>query len=209
MRYIAIIADIIKSKEIDHRNQFQSELAVTLQKINTTSSSIISPYTITLGDEFQAVYRDGEWLLRDLLTILIKVFPIQMRFAIGYGGITTDINREKSIGMDGPAFYEAREGLTLLKKLNHSVIQFYGDPFPHKELANKSLQLAFSLMSDWKKNTLTIFNELFNQQLVKNIGPTVRISERGVYKIIDTQRLRDFVEYFLCLETEVKRLGVE
>ena len=106
--------------------------------------------------------------------------------------------------MDGPAFHIARDGINDLKKIDYSIIQFYGNTFNENELVNKSLKLFMSVMADWKKNTLLIFNELVNSKPVKEIVPILTISERGVYKIIDTQKLRDFTDYFLYLEIELK-----
>lgn len=205
MRAFVLIADIIKSREIDDRNQFQLKLNSELQKINQNSKKLLSPYTITLGDEFQAVY-DLEFslnLLKDIFIILLKVYPLKIRIAIGYADIVTEINKEKAIGMDGPAFYDAREGINVLKDHNSSIIQFYGE-LKERELINSSLKLSMSLMANWKRNTLFIFNELLNNSSVKDIIPKLDISERGVYKIINTNNLRDFVEYFSSIGEAVK-----
>jgi hypothetical protein len=207
MDYITLIADIIKSKEIGQRNKFQLELKNELEKINRASGELISPYTITLGDEFQAVYQSGEHLLSDILMLLVKLYPIRIRFAVGWGEIITQIDKEKSIGMDGPAFYYAREGINDLKKMNYSIIQLYGKGFKEKELINKSLKLALSLMSEWKENTLIIFTELMREQPIKNIAQLLGITKRGVYKIINTNQLRNFKDFFYQMETEMKRIG--
>jgi hypothetical protein len=58
-------------------------------------------------------------------------------------------------------------------------------------------------MSDWKENTWFIFNQLMHNKPVKKIAPKLNITERGVYKIIDTNRIRNFVEYFNALDKEL------
>jgi len=203
MNYIVLIADIIKSKEIDNRDKLQSELQNKLDEISNNSKGLLSPFTITLGDEFQAVYNKGQYLLKDIFNILVKIYPVSIRFSIGWGEITTDINKKSSIGMDGEAFYNARDGLDRLKKVDYSIIQFYGDLFKSTEFINKSLSLSLSIMSDWKANTWFIFNQLMHNKPVKKIAPKLNITERGVYKIIDTNRIRNFVEYFNSLEKEL------
>ena len=105
--------------------------------------------------------------------------------------------------MDGPAFYQAREGLNVLKELEISIIQFYGK-IKNRELINSGLKLSMSVMKSWKKNTLFIFNELMNKNTVKKIIPRLEISERGIYKIIDTNNLREFVDYFSTLEIALR-----
>jgi hypothetical protein len=206
MYAFVVIADIIKSRQISNRRHFQEHLKDQLEKVNQNSSGLLSPYTITLGDEFQALYQlqSSADLLRDIMRILLNVYPLKIRFAVGYERIATKINREQSIGMDGPAFYQAREGLNAIKGLDISIIQFYGE-IKNSLLINSALKLSMSVMNSWKKNTLFIFNELINASTVKKIAPKLHISERGIYKIIDTNNLREFVEYFLALEQTLGR----
>jgi hypothetical protein len=204
MNAIILIADIVKSKEIVDRNQFQSELKRELDAITSSSKDILSPYTITLGDEFQAVYKEGGGLLRDIFRILTRVYPVRIRFAVSMGDISTQVNEAASLGMDGPGFYAAREGMTHLKKLDYSVVQFYGDLLPEIELMNTSLRLCFSVISDWKENTLRIFNALLNDEPVRAIAPDLNISERGVYKTMNTHHLRNYVDYFHSVENRVR-----
>jgi hypothetical protein len=200
MNYLVLIADIIQSKQIEERNEFQSDLKNKLEQINNNSKGLLSPYTITLGDEFQAVYKKADYLLKDVFEVLSTAHPVQIRFAIGWGQIDTEINRNRSIGMDGQAFYNARNGLKNLKKINYSTIQFYGDLFTNIEFVNNSLELSLAIMSNWKKNTLLIFKGLRNNRTVKKIAPVLDITERGVYKIIETNRIRKFVKFFKSVE---------
>ena len=201
MKSFVVIADIIKSRQIENRKTFQGQLNKDLQKVNKKSGALLSPYTITLGDEFQAVYSSaaGADLLKDMIYILLSVYPLKIRFSVGFEQIATDINRKQSIGMDGPAFYLAREGLETLKELDISIIQFFGS-IKESNLLNSGLKLSMSVMKTWKKNTLFIFNELLNKNTVKKINSRLDISERGIYKIIDTNNLREFVDYFFELE---------
>lgn len=59
-QYIVLKGDLIGSKELDdkERDRYQTILSEEIHWINNESSSIISPLTITLGDEFQAVYKN-------------------------------------------------------------------------------------------------------------------------------------------------------
>lgn len=84
--------------------------------ISMNSSALLSPYTITLGDEFQAVYKAGSRVVEDLLFISRSLFPVSLRIALGIDDIATDINTKEAIGMDGPAFHAARDGLNNVKE---------------------------------------------------------------------------------------------
>ena len=57
MNVVALIADIVDSRAIPERARFQRSLKTTLAAVNKRSRrSLLSPVTLTLGDEFQAVY---------------------------------------------------------------------------------------------------------------------------------------------------------
>ena len=157
MNYLVIIADIIESKKLADRKNVQSLLKKELIQINNKSKDLISPFTITLGDEFQAVYINGNSLLRDLIHVIVKLYPVRIRFSVGYGLISTEINRDAALGMDGPAFYQAREGMSMLKKGTYTLIKFFNLPLKCDYLINSSLNLFMSIMADWKQNTLYIF----------------------------------------------------
>lgn len=115
--YIAIIADIKGSKKLNNRLLIQERLKSVLQNINTKYVNIIaSNFTITLGDEFQGILNDGAHVMDILFEIEKAMYPIQLRYGVGVGNITTHINRALSIGADGPAYYCARAAIESVKE---------------------------------------------------------------------------------------------
>jgi hypothetical protein len=203
---MVLIGDVVNSKQISDRNRFQQKLNRVFTTINQQSEDILSPYTVTLGDEFQAVYGKSKTILTDMVNILSQLYPANIRFSIGYDILSTPINEEAALGMDGPAFHLAREGLERLKKADYSIIQVYGTPFDNVKLINASLRLATSMMSSWKKNTLFIFNEILNRNPVKEIAPKIGITERGVYKLINTHKLKEYKDYYMGLNDTIMKL---
>jgi hypothetical protein len=115
MKYLVLIGDIVASRELPARAQFQRRLKGVLQTLNGRRKTLVSPYTLTLGDEFQAVYRDAETVFADAFAVLAEIAPVQARFALAVGEIVTPINPAQAIGMDGPAFHRARSRLEQLK----------------------------------------------------------------------------------------------
>jgi hypothetical protein len=54
---VAVIADIVESREIPDRAHFQRRLKQVLDEPNSRAvDSLLSPFTLRVGDEFQAVY---------------------------------------------------------------------------------------------------------------------------------------------------------
>ncbi|MFV0363776.1 MAG: SatD family protein [Suipraeoptans sp.] len=158
MPYIAIIGDIKDSKKIANRNEVQKKLNKVLEMINETySKSISANFVITLGDEFQGVLSCGEEIMNILFDIEHNMYPVKIRFGIGIGKITTDINREMSIGADGPGYYKAREAIEFLKesekrkRVNPSDIflKIEGDNSPQAKAINTIFSLMKTVKDAW------------------------------------------------------------
>lgn len=70
---------------------------------------------MTLGDEFQGLLCKGENIVYIIEEIQNKIYPVEIRFGIGIGAITTDINAEMPLEADGPGYYNARSAIDFLK----------------------------------------------------------------------------------------------
>jgi len=190
MNRIAVIADIVASRAIKDRPLIQKQLGEVLAALNARSESgILSPYTITLGDEFQAVFSTADSLFRDAFTILAALYPVRVRFSFGVGTIDTPINFWQAIGMDGPAFHHAREGIEELKRIRGS-FDVNGVETPDQGLLKHSLALASHVTRKWNRKRLAVFLQLHDRVPVKTIADTVRLSDKAVYKSIDHGALR-------------------
>lgn len=189
MKYIALIGDIISSKNIQDRLDFQNRLSNIFQDISIDNSSIVSPYTITLGDEFQALYKSGKGLMVDIVRIMALLYPVRIRFSIGIGKIDTEINKTQALGMDGSAFHIAREGIIKMKndelKSNVTSQIVYNNEVKSHYFKPKN---AFSLVSfnlgKLSKNQLSILFGLLRDEPVSHIAGNLKISEQAVYKSI-------------------------
>ncbi|MGT2749984.1 SatD family protein [Streptococcus orisasini] len=112
MIYIAIIGDIISSREIKDRHESQKQLQKLLNQINSQYKTVLkSPFTITTGDEFQALLFPDSRVFQIIDDIAIGFQPYQIRFGIGAGGMLTAVNPKQSIGSDGPAYWHARAAI--------------------------------------------------------------------------------------------------
>lgn len=185
-RKIVVIGDIKGSKALDteKRGKVQERLKRILKDISSDEGGLLSPPTITLGDEFQAVYKNADTLLQHTWKVMSELHPVKLRFSVGIGSISTPINREQAIGMDGPAFYEARAGIDLLKE-NEFIYQVSMADKSGKSvinLINGSLHLVSREMQSWKKTRFTILYLLEQGISFKEIAGSLDISESAVYK---------------------------
>ena len=130
------MADIIKSHKYAIENIYKPFGDLITNCNEEFSKHILSPYTITLGDEFQGVadslrtavgtifYLEEECIKRKL--------KFKLRYIILYGDIETPLNPSTAHGMLGEGLTQARKKLSDKKKNKH---RFYLD------LADNNLSL--------------------------------------------------------------------
>lgn len=150
--YIVVIGDIEQSKKLspDVRTQTQRSLEAVFKKLNQDSNHIVSPYTITLGDEFQVVYHRADELFQHIWAIMAVIHPVAVRVSIGVGEITTPINKEHALGMDGPAFHKARESIDQMRKKEH-LLSISTDNIRFNRLVNSTLRILGANLRGWNK----------------------------------------------------------
>ena len=183
MAYIVLIGDIIGSKKIPRRENFQRGFQRIIQKTNEEyRNHFLSPLTVTLGDEFQGVLKnaDAMFLLLHFVQInLLEQTPdLHIRFSISYGEIDTDINRESAIGMDGSAFHLAREGIEYSKQEER--LFFFRSELPENEIINDLLNFVDITISAWNTIRIGILHHHRRGLTQKRIRELVGISQSAV-----------------------------
>lgn len=171
--YIAIIGDIKKSKEIQDRKQVQTKLKAVLDEINGMyHDDIASKFLITLGDEFQGLLHCGLRTMQMISKIERSMYPIQLRFGVGIGPITTDIRRDMALGADGPGYHKAREAIDDLKenekrKMTGSAdvrFGFSGEEQSSVILINTILTLLTAIQESWSDRQREIIWDMLEHQ---------------------------------------------
>jgi len=183
MNVICVIGDVINSRNMKGRRQFQERFQQTLDRINQAQNpSMISPCTITLGDEFQVVYRDADSLFLDFMTILDGVYPAKIRFSVGIGPLETPINSQRALGMDGPAFHVARAAFDTDFKKSERKFQIGHHRKATPAWIGSGLALVSHEMKTWKQNRFQVFLKLLAGLEPKTIAEQLEITPAAVYK---------------------------
>lgn len=118
-RYVALIGDIQGSQEADDRAELQERFEEAVEAANAAFNleadhhvrDLVSPLTITAGDEFQALFRGPQAPVQAIGIVSDEMAPTLLRFGIGLGTLQTEVNPEQAIGMDGSCLRRAREAL--------------------------------------------------------------------------------------------------
>ena len=204
MKKLVLIGDIVASKRIKNRKEIQKKLQNLFKSFNN-NKEIISPFTITLGDEFQAVFSKADNIFKYLWEVLFVIYPVQVRFSFGIGDITTSINTVQAIGMDGPAFYNAREGLTELKQKAFLFNLVHNDE-KKIMLIKQVLFLLSHLTSGWKESRFKILSLLYDDMSVFKVAKKMKISDKAVYKNIDAGALANIISITKIISMEINNL---
>lgn len=193
---MALIGDLVRSRQAPARASLQEKLAGALAEINRRKPRLASPYTITLGDEFQAVYRTADRLFIDIFSIMLAIYPAQARFGVGIGELTTPVNPKQALGMDGPVFHRARAAISELRDSGY-LIALHGDPAPQGPafdawpLFNHVLNFVSHKIGSWERNRLQIMVGLLQGRTVAELEAQLSISNVAVYKNINSAALNE------------------
>ena len=162
--FAAVIGDIKDSRKLENRKEVQKRLQKVLDRLNRKyEEDIVSSYLITLGDEFQGLLCSGKNILNMINEIKMEMYPVRLRFGIGFGTITTDIRREMALGADGPGYYRAREAVEVLKE---------------REKKNRPVPADLCLkMEEEDRDKEVLLNTVFDLLYVVEVGWTERQRE--------------------------------
>lgn len=192
--YIAIIGDIRKSKTINNRGLVQEKLKGILDYINEKYKlDLASRFIITLGDEFQGLLTTGDNLIEIITYIKKEIYPVNIRFGIGIGAITTKINPEISLGADGPSYHKARETIDILKNIENKnriapvdMQVRIADDNKLQELAiNTIFTLLYNLETNWtEKQREVIYYMLFEDANQNEAAKYFNVTQSNIQQIL-------------------------
>lgn len=204
--YCAIIGDIINSKQIQARDAIQIKLKQALTAINNDYyDEIKSNFVITLGDEFQGVLSSAKEVLKIVEIIKTQLYPVKIRFGIGLGDIYTEINRNESLGADGPAYYSARNSINYLKKAEKKYevpsqylhIQMYQKKDSLLELINATLALCSQIEDGWTKRQREIIELMKqNNNSQKNVADILDINKSNIQRSLNSSKYYNYIFTF-------------
>lgn len=109
--YLALIGDVVGSKEIEKRAQLQRELERATERVSGELGAVLAaPLSLTAGDEIQGLFRDPAAVVDAVIEVADAVFPARLVYGLGLGPLYTDLGPDPAL-LDGPCFHLAREAL--------------------------------------------------------------------------------------------------
>lgn len=112
--HAVVMGDLVSSERATHIDALHQRFNTVVSEANQRHArAIVSPLTITLGDEFQGLcdtLEGGLALIRDLRAALL-VSGLECRFVLGVARLQTPVNRIAAWNMMGPGLADARRRL--------------------------------------------------------------------------------------------------
>lgn len=180
--YGVINMDIVDSRNTSNRDYIQKKILGYLEYMNNKNSDLLlTPITMTLGDEWQIVLSKpykGYEIINTFQTFLRKD-DILVYSGFGIGTISTGIYKDTRL-MDGECFIKAREALNIAKNKNRfynkhisskkNNVYFNADDLSFNQVfPNKTAYLGEVAITtiDNQKQILT-FNKIINSMIENN-----------------------------------------
>jgi len=150
--YVIIMADIINSGKKNPKKLMVSFKNV-VDAVNTQHKPLLlSPITITLGDEFQGIASNVQSAISLLFSLQEKIIKSKARFKLRYviveGAIDTPINENIAYGMLGEGLTKARKLLESSKSEDENY-HFELKDAKKSEALTSSLYLYQSIVDGW------------------------------------------------------------
>lgn len=161
---IAVIADIVGSRQLPDRAAAQVDLEAALVRVDELLPTAVRPLRPTVGDELQGVYAQLPAAMAATLLLMLSLPEgLEVRFGIGIGEINTIPSAAGALS-EGPAWWAARAAIEHAEQLavreapeaRTWVAVSPGEPDAMTELvriANSGLLARDRLIGQWNART--------------------------------------------------------
>ncbi len=188
---VALIGDLVDSRESPDRQSLHTALDDVLRAVNQRLDPIVAA-VITVGDEFQGVYRSVGDALTASFWVRLSLRPVgDVRFGVGRGDVRT-LDTTRGI-LDGSAFWRARDAIEAAERragrartrTSRTAYQSPDDPPHHVATIQATLDCLDFMIGSLTSPSDVILEGLMNGRTQLEIAERAGISASAV-----SQRVR-------------------
>ncbi|MDO8408945.1 MAG: SatD family protein [Phenylobacterium sp.] len=205
--HAVVMGDLVSSEDTASVEALHSRFNAAVQWANEAHGpSIVSPLTITLGDEFQglcASLKGGLGVVRDLRAQLLAD-GIGCRFVLGAVRLETPVNRARAWNMMGPGLAGSRQRLGDKRDVNAYRFELRGEPELQAlmEAVGASLTQIEDSWTDRQREVVLALRAESAAPLAERLG----MSAQTLYKIRRAGRFDLYERQWAALEAMAGRL---
>ena len=216
--YIAIIGDIHDSRLLEDREEVQKKLLDVLKFINKKyQKDWVSKCSISMGDSFQGLLKLSSPFMQIIFDIELALFPVQLRFGVGIGEVTTAIDPLNSQINDGPAYHHARQAIEIIEQSEQQYATrktniYLSDQKKCEEvkLINAIFALNTAIKSKWSnRQTEIIKTYLSNNENQYETAHALDIGQSSISKALKSTDFYTFKSSMKDLQTYVNQMDGE
>lgn len=195
MMNFVLMADIQGSSEKSGKELMFGFKKIVEKANSNFSNEILSPLTITLGDEFQGVMRSLKGSLETIFFLeeeIVKSNSIfDLRYVLNYGAIETDLNPERSYEMLGPGLSHARQLLEEIKG-DHRKILVNGLGEKKDRELNLVFELYQTLKETWPQKDIREIGKFIELKDYKQVAKAMGKDVSSAWRKEKTLRIKDY-----------------
>lgn len=196
-----LMGDVVSSKDYNSKTLQKQLINITDSCNSALRDDLLSPYTITLGDEFQGIPNSLDTAIRTLFyyeeECLRQTLKFKLHYVVHYGKIDTKINPKIAYEMMGPGLTKARE-LLGSKKRERKRFQFLLDNEILSQQLNRLFEVLDSIIQSWKVDDFLLILDMINNDNNAEVGEKHGKNRDQIWKRRKTLMVH---EYNLIKET--------
>ncbi|MFY0697222.1 MAG: hypothetical protein JXR11_05175 [Balneola sp.] len=204
--YPIFMGDVVNSSDYDGEvlSKGLKELVESTNK--KFGKAILSPLTITLGDEFQGILSSvssGIDLLFHLEEeLLIKEPDFKLHYVLLLGEIETEINPDIAYEMMGKGLTEARKMLSS-KRRSRKRFRFKLQNKEQTEQLSRIFEVLDTIILNWKKEDYPLILDMINNDNNSEVGELHDKNRDQIWKrrktlmINEYNLLKDFIKTYI------------
>ncbi len=193
--YYILMGDVIRSRDYE-LDKLAEDLKDLVQSANRElRSKTLSPYTITLGDEFQGVTQSLESGIETLFYFeeqrLERKWDFSVRYVLHHGRIDTDINPDTSYGMLGEGLTRARNQLAS-KKRDRKKFQISVEDQELSNQINRLFEVLSGITDRWKTEDFALIYDMIRNENDQEVGDIHGKDRSQIYKRRKTLLVKEY-----------------
>lgn len=196
MKHFILMADVVKSRDQEPVAMMQAFNSLVKDLNTMFGCRLLSPVTITLGDEFQGVpdsfLTSCELILWLEEQRIDRSLSFTLRYVLLEGDIATPLNTEHAWGMLGQGLTDAREFLQEAKKKELPVLVSIGHPVASQILAEAFI-VYMNIVSGWhQEDDYPLVSSFLKHKDYKEVAEALGKSRSQIWKRERTLNMQSY-----------------
>lgn len=190
-----LMGDVVSSSEYNSKSVQKQLKALTKQCNEALKPNMLSPYTITLGDEFQGIPNSLQTSINTLFyyeeECLRQLCEFKLHYVVHFGQIETEINPEIAYEMMGPGLTKARKILGD-KKRGRKRFKFALDDDIQTKQLSRLFEVLDSIIQSWKQEDYSLILDMIENDNNAEVGEKQGKNRDQIWKRRKTLMINEY-----------------